>query len=423
MPRQPATPGERSGLPLYLATAFFARLADEGMAVAVVLLAVDRTGSAAQGAFVLTAWMAPHVVAAPLVGALAPRVRRLRLCHLGALGVFAAAIAVLSQFLGRAPLPVTLGVALAGGACGPVVSGGLSSLIAVLLPTGGRRDRAYALDATVYNAASVAGPAVVSAVAALASPGAATLLLGGAAALGAALAGGLPFGHTEQPAPGAAPATTLRTDLMAGLAAVWRTRELRAITAATCLAFGGLGGLTTTTVLLAAHRGQPGAGGALMTAFALGALIGSLLVARRQPPLPDHRLATVALCGTGLALAAAALLPSPVAGPALFALAGVCDGPLLTATLRIRAAHAPARTRAQVFTLGAGLKFTAAAVGATLVGAAAALPPALLLAGIAGVQLAAAALHALLRPRTSGRDGAPSTPEGTGARPVPSVRP
>ncbi|MFD8544375.1 MFS transporter [Streptomyces sp. NPDC059649] len=423
MPRQSATPGARAGLPLYLATAFFARLADEGMAVAVVLLAVQRTGSAAQGAFVLTAWMAPHVVAAPLVGALAPRVRRLRLGYLGALSGFAAAIAVLSQLLGRAPLPVTLAVALAGGACGPVVSGGLSSLIAVLLPAGGRRDRAYALDAAVYNAASVAGPAVVSAVAALASPGAATLLIGAAAALGASLAGGLPYRHTDQPVPGALPVTTLRADLMAGLAAVWRTRELRAITAATCLAFGALGGLTTTTVLLAAHRGHPGAGGALMTAFALGALIGSLVAARRQPPLPDHHLATVSLCGTGLALAAAALVPSPGAGLALFALAGVCDGPLLTATLRIRATHAPPRARAQVFTLGAGLKFTAASVGATLVGAAAALPPALLLAGIAGVQLAAAALHALLRPRTSGRNGPAHTPEGTGARPVPSVRP
>ncbi|MBL1093746.1 MULTISPECIES: MFS transporter [Streptomyces] len=422
MPRQPA-PGGRAGLALYLATAFFARLADEGTAVAVVLLAVHRTGSAAQGAFVLTAWMAPHVIAAPLVGALAPRVRHLRLCYLGALGGFAAAIAVLSQFLGRAPLPVTLAVALTGGACGPVVSGGLSSLLAVLLPAGARRDRSYALDATVYNAASVAGPAVVSAVAALASPGTAMLFLGIAAALGAALAGGLPYRRAEPPVSGAAPATTLRTDLVAGLVAVWRIRELRAITAATCLAFGGLGGLTTTTVLLAADRGHPGAGGALMTAFAVGALIGSLVVTRRPPLLPDHRLATVALCGTGLALAAAALVPSPEAGLALFALAGVCDGPLLTATLRIRAAHAPPRTRAQVFTLGAGLKFTAAAVGATLVGAAAALPPALLLAVIAGVQLAAAALNSLLRPRTSGRNGVPDTPEGTGARPVPSVRP
>ncbi|CAM5495815.1 hypothetical protein [Streptomyces narbonensis] len=32
---------------------------------------------------------------------------------------------------------------------------------------------------------------------------------------------------------------------------MWRERELRAVTAATCLAFTGIGALTTTGVLLA----------------------------------------------------------------------------------------------------------------------------------------------------------------------------
>ncbi|HET6856112.1 MAG TPA: MFS transporter, partial [Streptomyces sp.] len=81
---------------VYLATAFLARLADEGMAVAVALLAMHRTGSAAQGAFVLTAWMAPHVLTAPLTGSLIGRITRPRLFYCGALGVFAASIALLA---------------------------------------------------------------------------------------------------------------------------------------------------------------------------------------------------------------------------------------------------------------------------------------------------------------------------------------
>ncbi|MEU8783537.1 MFS transporter [Streptomyces sp. NPDC048637] len=409
MPRRPAISRARSGLLLYLATAFFARLAEEGMAVAVVLLALQHSGSAGQGAFVLTAWMAPHVIAAPLVGALVSRMRRPRLCYLGALGGFAAAIAVLALSVGRAPAPVTLAVALAGGSFGPVVSGGLSSLLTGLLPAGGPRDRAYALDAAVYNAASVVGPAVAGLTAAVASPGAAMLLLAGAAATAAALVAGLPYGRAHPAPAGRAPATTLRAELAAGLMAVWRIRALRALTAGTCLAFVGVGGLTTTTVLLAGHRGDPGAGGILMTAFALGALAGSLAVAGWQPPLSDPRLATLALCGTGLALAAAALTVSPAAATALFVLAGLCDGPLLTATLRIRAAHAPPPVRAQVFTLGAGLKITAAACGATLIGVAAALPPPLLLLGIAAVHLAAALLYTLVRPRT-GPSGTPHPP-------------
>ncbi|MFB6438552.1 MFS transporter [Streptomyces sp. NPDC056411] len=419
----PAPAGPRSGLRRYLATAFCARLAEEGMAVAVALLAVQCAGSAAQGAFVLTAWMAPHVVAAPLVGALATRMRHPRLGHLGALGGFAGSIVALSVLLGRAPTPLTLAVAAAGGCCGPVVSGGLSGLVAVLLPDGPPRDRAYALDAAVYNAASVAGPAVAGAGAALASPGAALLLLGGVAALAVALAAGLPYERPRGLAD-AAPATTLRADLAAGLTAVWRTRELRAITAAGCLAFIGIGGLTTTAVLLTAHRGHPGAGGALMTAFAVGALLGSLAVARWRPPLSDQRLAALSLCGTGLALGAAALIPAPAAGAALFVVAGGFDGPLLTATFRIRAGHARPDVRTQVFTLGAGLKITAASCGATLVGVAAALPPPLLLLAIAAAQLAAALLYMLTRPRPEGggtRRGPalPDTAKGAGTRPAP----
>ncbi|MGG2459146.1 MFS transporter [Streptomyces sp. RGM 3693] len=389
-----------AGLPRYLAVALLARLAEEGMAVAAVLLTLARTGSAAQGAFLLTSWMAPHVLAAPLVGALAARTRRPRLFHLAALGGFAAAIAALALLAGRAPAPVTLTVALVGGACGPVVSGGLSGLIAVLVPAGPPRDRAYALDAAVYNAASVAGPATVSVVAGLWSPGPAMALLAGVAAIAAGLTPGLFRGRErsgrQRPDDGPA-AVARRSGPTAGLVAVLRVRELRAITAATCLAFVGVGGLTTTTVLLAAQRGYPGSGGALMTAFAIGALAGSLAIARWRPRVTPQLTATIALLGTGSTLAVAALIPRPAAAAGLFALAGLCDGPLLTATLRIRADHAPAAVRAQVFTLGAGMKITAAACGAGLTGLAATLPPPALLLGIAALQIAAALLHTLLR--------------------------
>ncbi|QHC25082.1 MFS transporter [Streptomyces sp. GS7] len=409
------TPQLPTGLRLYPATAFFARLAEEGAGVAVVLLALARTGSATQGAYTLTAWMAPHVLAAPLVGAVAARMQRPRFFYAGALGGFAAAIAALALLMGRAPVPVTLATALVGGCCGPVVSGGLSGLIASLVPAGASRDRAYARDAAVYNAASVAGPAVVSVIAGLTAPGPGMWLLAGAAATAAVLATALPHPRAlpgacpaeapPAPVPPAAP-TTLRSDLAASLAAVRHIPELRAITSATCLAFVGIGGLTTAAVLLATYRGSPGSGGALMTAFAVGALAGSLALARREPRIPVQQQATVALLGTGLALGAAALIPAPPVIVALFAIAGLFDGPLLTATLRIRADHAPARVRAQVFTLGAGLKITAAACGAALAGLAAPLPPPALLLAIAALQLAGALLHARGRSATHHSPGA-----------------
>ncbi|MFF1495751.1 MFS transporter [Streptomyces sp. NPDC058304] len=421
------------GFGRYLAAALAARFASEGMSLAVVLLALERTGSAAHGAFVLTAWLAPHILAAPLAGVAASRTRRPRLFHVGALAGFTCAVAALSVLLGRAPAPLVLAVALLGGSCGPMVTGGMSSLVAGLVPAGAGRDRAYAWDASTYNAAAVTAPAVVGLAAALGSAAPAMAALALAGALAAALAATLPYG-TPQPAPvtnrGAAAGTSpgaARTSpppagLGAGLAALWRIRELRAITSATTLAFVGIGTLTTTSVLLASRLGSPGAGGMLMTAFAVGALAGSLTLGRITA-LEPGRLARWAMAGTGAALAVAAFAPSVTLAAVLFAAAGVCDGPLLTATLRIRSEYAPDAVRTQVFTLGAGLKLTAASVGAALVGFAAAAPPQSLLAGISVLILAAALLHALVaRQAPAPAGGAAATKPSGDSATAPSGR-
>ncbi|WP_405495665.1 MFS transporter [Streptomyces sp. NBC_00096] len=387
------------GFGRYLAAALAARFASEGMGMAVVLLALQRTGSAAYGAFVLTAWLAPHVLAAPLAGAAAARSRRPRLFHVGALAGFATAVAVLSVLLGRAPTPVVLSVAVLGGSCGPMVTGGLSSLVAGLVPAGPARDRAYGWDASTYNGASVTAPAAVSLVAAFGSAGPAMALLAGSGALAAALAATLPYGN-----PGSATGAP-RAGLGAGLVALWRIRELRAVTSATTLAFLGLGALTVTSVLLATSLGSPGGGGVLMTAFALGALTGSLTLGRITA-VPPGRLARWAMAGTGVALTAAAFAPGITLTAVAFAAAGVCDGPLLTATLRIRSEFAPDGVRTQVFTLGAGLKVTAASTGAALVGLAVDAPPWTLLLAIAALQLVAVLLHVLVTVRGSARKAA-----------------
>ncbi|WP_329388645.1 MFS transporter [Streptomyces sp. NBC_01351] len=386
------------GFGRYLAAALAARFANEGMGMAVVLLALERTGSAAHGAFVLTAWLVPNILAAPLAGAAAARTRRPRLFYVGALAGFTAAAATLSLLLGRAPVALVFAVAALGGTCGPMVTGGLSSLVTGLVPAGPGRDRAYGWDASTYNASAVAAPAVVSLVAAMVSAGPAMGVLAASTALAATLAATLPY---EAPSAGG-PRHGALAGAGAGLTALWRVRELRAITSATTLAFVGIGALTTTAVLLATGLGSPGAGGVLMTAFAVGALAGSLTLGRMTSVEPG-RLVRWALAGTGVALTAAAFTPSVAVTAVLFAVAGVCDGPLLTATLRIRADYAPDGVRTQVFTLGAGLKMTAASVGAALVGLAAEAPAWMLVTGIAGLQFAGALVHVL----TIGRRPAP----------------
>ncbi|MEV7232350.1 MFS transporter [Polymorphospora sp. NPDC051019] len=376
-------------------TAFFARLADEGMAVAVVMLAVDRTGSAAHGAFVLTAWMAPHVFAAPLAGAVAARARRPRLFYAGALGGFAMAISALAISIGRIPLPLALAIAAAGGCCGPIVSGGLSSLITRLLPAGGERSRAYSWDAMTYNAAAVAGPGTAGLVASALSPATAMLVLSAAAACACVLTALLPLRTGVEGSP--VVPTRLRRDMADGVRTVWQERELRAITAATCLAFTGIGALTTTSVLLATSLGSAGAGGLLMTAFAVGAMAGTLGMTRLRPTVLPQRLAVIGLLGTALGLAAAALVSSVPVAAVCFAAAGACDGLVLAVTLRIRADHSPPQLRTQVFTIGAGLKISAAATGSALAGLATVGTAHWYLTGIALLQAAAALLYTLVR--------------------------
>ncbi|MGH3378578.1 MAG: MFS transporter, partial [Actinoallomurus sp.] len=166
----------------YLVGSLLARAADEGVAVTVALLAISRTGSAALGAEVLACWMAPHVLVAPAVGAVVARVRRPILCYAAGLAVFAMAIVGVGVSVGRAPVGLVVAVAVVGGSCGPLVSGGLSSLVAALVPAE-RQSRAYALDATGYTAAGLFGPALATGVARFGSPGLAAVVLGASAAV------------------------------------------------------------------------------------------------------------------------------------------------------------------------------------------------------------------------------------------------
>ncbi|MFF3838514.1 hypothetical protein [Streptomyces sp. NPDC001930] len=105
----------------------------------------------------------------------------------------------------------------------------------------------------------------------------------------------------------------------------------------------------------------------------------------------------------GSGAAAAALAPGPLSCAAAFAAAGVGDGLLLTAILRLRADHAPPNRRTQVLTTGAGLKISAAALGAAPAGRAGSGSAAWDLAAIAALQLVAVVVYAGIRRRPGSR--------------------
>ncbi|MCW2901614.1 MAG: putative arabinose efflux permease, family [Streptosporangiaceae bacterium] len=371
------------------------------MGTALVLLVEDRTGRAAGAGFLLSAALLPYVVSGPIVGDGLDRTGRpgLRASVLAA--AYTVAVALLLALAGNVPTPVALAAAVAVGCLEPV-GVALSGLLPRIVPEG-RLTRAYGLESASYNVAGIAGPGLVAALAAWAGPQSAGLVVVTFAALGAAamplLALTLPT-RKGTPAAGAARPGRRRAEVLTGGAVVlFGNRPLRAVTVATVLAFAGIGGVPVVAVLLAGHLGAgPAAGGQLLVAFAAGALAGSLASARRLKQRGAEWVVLGAITALGLTLAGAALAaPSLAWAVAWFAAAGVCDGPLLAATLILRQRESPADRLGQVNTTGGGFKLGAAAVGAALTGVLAdALGAGGLLLGMAGLQFTGAAAGLVL---------------------------
>ncbi|MBK3575638.1 MFS transporter [Streptomyces sp. MBT65] len=412
----------------YLGVAIPARLADEGARVALVLLALAREHSASLGGLLVAALMVPHVVAAPVAGALADWVRHRKLFHGLGLAAYGTGLAATAWALGRLPTPLVLLLVLAAGCCAPLVTGGLTSLLAELLPERALT-RAFSIDSTTYNLAGILGPALAAILATTIGPGAALFALGTAALIGACAVTLLRL-PVRPPTKGRTTDALRPAVLAAGAREILSNPPLRSVTWASSIGQIGIGALPVITALLATERHAGWAAGGLMTAFAVGAMAGSLTYAvkpwtRTRP----ERVVLLCLPLIALPLALAACVAGMALTTALFATAGWATGPLFSTLLAARERYAPQPLRTQIFTLGAGLKSTAAAAGAAGIGALGALGAAPLLGMAAAAQIVAAGLGVVLlthsprnarrasgRPDGSVGDGTCQEPTASGER-------
>jgi hypothetical protein len=317
------------------------------------------------------------------------RARRPELVLAAAAAGFCAALAGVAIALGRVPLPVAVALLLAGGACGPALTGGLSSRLGGVVDEA-RLPRAFGLDSLSYNVAGLAGPALAAVVGHAASSAAAMLTLAGAAAAGAVVLAVLPLRSAPQRRPHPP------SDWRDGLRLLARDRMLGVVTAASSVGQLGLGALPVVAAVMADRLGTASDGGLLITAMAAGGLLGSLTWTWR--PADSRRAPLVvmgALAGAGLPLGLAAGTSSLGAATACFALSGACLGPFAGALFTTRQARAPEAVRAQIFTLGAGLKTTAAAGGAAAAGLLSGTTVAVQLLAVAAAPVVAAALGVL----------------------------
>ncbi|MFE5731965.1 MFS transporter [Streptomyces sp. NPDC056528] len=185
-------------------------------------------------------------------------------------------------------------------------------------------------------------------------------------------------------------------DLAAGVRAVVERPALARATLTSVVSCTAQGMLTACLPLLGERfLGGPGHGAMLLSCTAASALAAHAVLARfPRAVAPDTLLRTGALVQA--VAPAAAVSGHPVVLVAAALVAGIGEGPQLTALFAVRHREAPDHLRSQIFTTGAGLKTTGFALGAAVAGSVAArsLSGALLLAAATAV-LAALAFSAV----------------------------
>jgi predicted MFS family arabinose efflux permease len=388
------------GYPLFYATATVTRLADEMFSVGAVLLVLDRTGSAALAGATVAAITIPSLLSGPVLGAWLDRTGRRRNVMILDQLLAAGTLVSIVLLAGHAPnwtLPLAT---LPAGVTWPLSFGGFTSLIPVIVPDE-LLPPANALEATSFNVAVIAGPALAGTITALAGP--ATSLLTEAGLTIAAI--GLIALTPSMDRAGRTLGRSLREIVGAGLRHLAATPPLRAVTVAGALNLGGLGLLTVAFPFFAidALGVERSVAGYLWASFAFGSVVGALALVRLQVIWPPERVVLGALTALGCLMLLWPLASALPVALLVIALAGVADGPNLSATFATRQRWAPRDLHGQIFTTAASVKVGSFAVGSALAG------PAVVSFGArgtlvlaAGAQFAAAAAGWL-----AGRETAP----------------
>jgi MFS family permease len=351
------------GYPGVEVSATLARLANEMFVVGPVLLVLERTGSASLAGAAAAAFTLPSVLTGPLLGAWIDRRRQPIPLLVADQALSATALVGLVVAADSGAVPVLV-LALLAGITSPLSYGGLTSLLPSMVRS---EDQPIASDveAMSFNAATLGGPALAGAIAALVSPEAAVLTQAGlkVAALALLVVAGFP-GRLR------ISALSTRDSIVAGIRHVIHTPPLLAVTLTGALALGGRGLLTIGFPLFAVESlsDDREVGAYLWAAFAIGSIggIATLSPGTRSWPPARITLAATAACGAVMLIWPATSSTAPAL--MLVALAGAAYGPGLAATVAVRQKWTPPSLQGQVFTTSASLKPGFFALGAAASG-------------------------------------------------------
>jgi hypothetical protein len=369
----------------FLVAAVLSRITAAGGVVVFPILALRELDDLSAGAVLVAAALAPSVVFSPLVGAVLDSARHPRLYLVGA-GVVSAGGYATAALLGFVPFGVVLVALVAAGCATPVLMGGLSSFVTGLIAP---ERTAYATDTLAYSIAGVGGTALCSAVIAIASPRWAALSLAAAG-----LAGGLvmlalrPRTHSRGRLDG------LWGRMTEGVVYLMRHRPILLVTASSTLTQIGAGAFPIAAVVFSLqHWHQAETGGWIVTAFSIGTLVSAVAVAIRPiDKLPPALVMASGFALTGILIVLAALNASLAWTIAFVGLSGLFSAPSIAAMFELRTIHSVASVRAQVFTVGSGLRAAAGALGAALIAPFVGIDGSVLLGLVGLIWLASAAI-------------------------------
>jgi MFS family permease len=249
----------------------------QGMAsLAMLLLVRSHTGSYAAAGTAVGLYALAGAAGAPAQGRLIDRYGRRRvLAPAALLEALTLTTLVIAADAGLGAVALVALAALAGPPM-PSIGASLRSLLREVVVDPGVRETAYALDSVIQELIFMAGPLVVAAVIAFASPAAALILAAAVSVLGTALFVSSPL--MAGAGRGAVP--------RAGGRAL-QIPALRALLGPIALMGAGLGSVEVGLPSLALHAGSRPASGVMLALWSLGSLTGGLVMGARawQAPL------------------------------------------------------------------------------------------------------------------------------------------
>ena len=324
-----------------------ARAANAGLPTAIILGVLAAGGSASEGSLIVAAVTAVAGIVGPLVGALMDRAVHPRRGYALAIIALAACSAALAVGVGSWPLGVLMLIAGVAGLFHPMLTGAWSAQLRRVVPDVAPA-RAYAVDVGTYNVGDIVGPAIVGIayVYDANTPGAASLEVVVLLYIIAALI--LPL--VPIPVRTAAEVPDEPQSLrhaVRSLTVFWHSVSLRRSTIISSIAFIGIAGLVIGAPLMGEDLvGDAGIGALLLAVVAAGALLGSVVFARR--PVRGRgpgAIVVITTLGLGVAFAALAFVPTMPLAFTVGAFLGFLEAPQLTAVLQVRDRESPTHIR------------------------------------------------------------------------------